>query len=584
MFSFKKGKKKKEPKKVLKKEDNREFYKPYRVEYKKLRNASMILIIPFLGLGFRYAYLGVIKADTLATIGNGQYVYKENLEDIPYRVYDCNDKNFYESIKKYSIVIDPIAYKKFNTDMEAEAIKTLKYILRNYNKDYLLPDEINKTLNDKITYDIDLETYNKIKEMNNLNFIKGVYIYESTNTDKKNNWDIVNLLTNPLDNKDGSKKPKDTLEAMIADKTKDNIISKIVYEKDVTGKLMEPKYIEGEHNVNLKLTLDKNLQDSIHDMLQDEMYEKYDEVGVVLMEADTGKIRALTQRNYNLPNVNIGATSNHGYFPGSIFKVLVHEMGMEKGITWPTKVYKRNKNIKEFNNKDQLTVREALIWSSNDIFYQIGEEVGFDNIKKIAKQHGMMEKVLGLYHEQAGNFEVDENNLTTDQVRHSAIGQKIRITPLEALSIPSTVINDGYYVKPQIIDSFVDNEGKEIEGYEVEKERIIKKSTASSLKENMKDIVNSATGTGNNAKFDGFDVGGKTGTTEYFEINDKGEREKHCDGWFTGFFNYNDKNYVMVVFVQDIKWDTEYPEEGGTTAAPVFHKVLDLMKENKYLK
>ncbi|MEG2353227.1 MAG: penicillin-binding transpeptidase domain-containing protein [Clostridium sp.] len=563
--------------------DDRGFYRAYRISNKKFKSFGIILIIPLVLLTLRYGYICIFKGHSFKAICNSQYTYVENLEDIPYKIFDSNGEDFYQRIKKYTLVIDPIAYIKFNTDFEAKSIKTLKYILRNYKKEYLLPDEIQEGIDRKIYYVVDEETYNKLKEIENINYIKGVYIYESSNIGRKNNWDIVNLLTNPLDSRDGTKKSKDSLEGIIADKTKNNIIPKVSYEKDVTGRLMEPTYIEGENNINVKLTLDNELQNAIHEILQDEKYEQYDEVAVTLMEANTGKIRAMTQRDYSMPNVNIGAASNHGYFPGSIFKILLHEIGMETGVTWPNKIYERDKTIKEFNNKDKLTVREALIWSSNDIFYQIGEDIGFDNIYKIAKQHGMLEPVLGMHNEESGNFEVDKSNITRDQVRHSAIGQKIRITPLHALSIPTTVINGGKHVTPQIIESFVDNDKEDVEPYEIKEERIIKKSTASSLKENMIDIVNSSIGTAKNANVDGFTVGGKTGTSEYFEVDNEGNRVKHCDGWFSGFFTYKKIEYSMVVFVKDINCNSDYPEEGGTTAAPVFNRILKVIEEKNCL-
>ena len=58
----------------------------------------------------------------------------------------------------------------------------------------------------------------------------------------------------------------------------------------------------------------------------------------------------------------------------------------------------------------------------------------------------------------------------------------------------------------------------------------------------MMDVVNKGTGT--SAYIQGMDIGGKTGTTEYY-VNDK----EYSDGWFAGFFNLNGKNYSMVVFV-----------------------------------
>jgi cell division protein FtsI/penicillin-binding protein 2 len=88
-------------------------------------------------------------------------------------------------------------------------------------------------------------------------------------------------------------------------------------------------------------------------------------------------------------------------------------------------------------------------------------------------------------------------------------------------------------------------------------------------------------GTGEKAYIEGMDVGGKTGTTEYF---DKGE--ECSDGWFVGFFNLNGKNYSMVVFVPKIpiNIDGKNDEEGGTTAAPIFKEIVESLKTLKTIK
>ncbi|WP_242947023.1 hypothetical protein [Clostridium haemolyticum] len=43
-------------------------------------------------------------------------------------------------------------------------------------------------------------------------------------------------------------------------------------------------------------------------------FNKYDQIGVVLMEANTGKIKAMVQKDDSKPNVNIGASTQNGFF------------------------------------------------------------------------------------------------------------------------------------------------------------------------------------------------------------------------------------------------------------------------------
>ena len=48
------------------------------------------------------------------------------------------------------------------------------------------------------------------------------------------------------------------------------------------------------------------------------------------MESSTGKIRAMAQKDDNLYNANLGYPSTNGALPGSIFKVIVDEAGIDR--------------------------------------------------------------------------------------------------------------------------------------------------------------------------------------------------------------------------------------------------------------
>ena len=55
------------------------------------------------------------------------------------------------------------------------------------------------------------------------------------------------------------------------------------------------------------------------------------------------------------------------------------------------------------------------------------------------------------------------------------IGQSMRVSPLQALAIVNTVVNNGVYVKPYLVDSLVNNNGDEIERFTTIKNKVLKK-------------------------------------------------------------------------------------------------------------
>ncbi|KYH35952.1 stage V sporulation protein D [Clostridium tepidiprofundi DSM 19306] len=556
------------------------FYKD-KLSKKRIVSIGILLSIIFFALILRYSYICMYRGDKLAAMAQSQYCYEENIENLNYRVFDTNGKELIEHYFKYYAVIDPMFYLKYNSNKNADEIKDIKRALIKCNADYKLPDEINNVcIKNKIYYEIDENTYKKIINISGLERIKGFYVYRNSIAKSDKAWNIINMLTRKFDSRTGKPKKQYCLEMYIEDKVAKNKFTEIKIMNDIYNDKYNNKIVMPSDNINVKLTLDKNIQDSIKRIISNKKYDKYEEISVVLMEAKTGKIKALTQRDDSKPNLNLGVASNHGYFPGSIFKVIVEEAGLDLGIISKHDVYEYTDAKSRSSEKKNMTVEKAFITSSNDVFYQIGEEVGFDNIYRYAYKQGLLNTVLNLYDEQNGNFEVIENNITVDQVRQAAIGQKIRITPVEALSIPSTVVNNGIYVRPYIIEGFVDSNNNYIEKEHSIKRRVMKKSTAKILKEQMQQVVNSHFGTGRNAKISGINMGGKTGTTEYYEIDDHNKRQKYSDGWFVGFFEHNKKIYSMVVLVRKININTE---EASNTAVPIFKEIVEELIKSKYV-
>lgn len=560
------------------------LFLPPRKYEQRIKKVCLFLSLIFLLLVVRYLYVMVFEGERLRAKVNSQFCYTENMKDRNYKLIDKNGKEFIEYEKKYFAVIDTGFYLTYNKNKQSDNIKRAKYILRDYKKEYNFPDEIEeRDFNKKIKYEINMETYDKLKEVSD---IKGFYIYDYNQSKLDKNWNIVSIMDSANNLRDSSLKSKGTLEKTMLDIRKENEVDKILVQKqlDTHGKKVILK--NSNENLNFRLTLDKDIQSHIENIIKNESFKNYKDIGVILMESETGKMLSMAQKDDNRPNINIGVASNNGYFPASIFKIVTATSAIDNNISQMDKIYKRNKDIKEYNNREFMSLKEGLIHSSNDIFYQVGEEVGFNNIYKYAKKFGLLDPVLGLQDEKMGKFEVDVENVSRDELRHSAIGQKIRITPLEALNIPNVIINKGELVKPYIIDAIVDEDNKVIKKIVNSREKVIKNSTAKIMENSMIDVVENPEGTGHKAKVQGIRMGGKTGTSEYYEIKD-GERKKFSDGWFTGFFRINNKDYSMVVLVRDIDWvKRKYggkEEDGGNTAAPIFRKIVENLSEKNLL-
>ncbi|AKN29384.1 peptidoglycan glycosyltransferase [Clostridium carboxidivorans P7] len=527
-----------------------------------------MFIIFIIGIYVRIVYFQYFSSNKLSVMANSQYSYKEDITDANYMLFDSNGKQLLDYKKKYYVVICPDIFIKNNQDTDSDKILTLIYILRNYNNEYDLSKITNLSSSQKLYYEIDENTYNKLK---NVKGVKGFYTYTYSSINRDGTWKIENLLTSTKKTDSNQLKSSNSLEMQIADKTKNNKKPQVIIDRDVNGNVTNEKTELPEKNMNVRLTVDKNIEDKIKETLNDDKYKNFSQIGVVLMEANTGNIKAMVQKNDNLPNINLGAATNHGFFPGSIFKVIVEEAGLDrKTLSLNDKFTCKGLYESEEPPHGTLNPAQALIESCNDIFFQIGNKVGFNNFYDNAKSQGLLEKSLGLDCEKEGNFEVKDPKYGDGSLGAASIGQGIRITPIEAINIVNTVINEGVYVKPKILDAYVDDNNNEIEKLNSNGHPVIEKSTANVLKDQMIEVIKQ--GTGKAAAVDNVEMGGKTGTTQRVEMSKSlAKSEEHSDGWFVGFFKFKGKYYSMVVFVKDIDKDKE---SGGITAAPVFKDVV----------
>ncbi|MFT5872646.1 MAG: cell division protein FtsI/penicillin-binding protein 2 [Clostridium sp.] len=540
----------------------------------KIRTWSIMIIFMLLlcFLTWKITNLMYFKSEPLKTMANAQYTIDEKY-GLQYNLIDCNGLDLLNYEVNYYAIIDPVDYIRFNEYTSKYDMQALTITLRNYNSNYDLEKIKGTGSGEKIRYKIDEITFDKLKDIKE---VKGFYAYAANEVIKVKNWKIENLLIELNYDKIGGAsalKSADTLEMQIYNKTKNNKFSKITFAKGVNGEIADGKIIEPENNTNVRLTLDKEIQDKVCAILHEEEYKKYKQVGVLLMESSNGKIRAMSQKDDSAYNANLGYPSTNGAFPGSIFKVIVDEAGLDMNLIDNNKEYTINRDYPledPYMGQNQYTLAEALAHSSNNVFMQLGETVGLQNIYNYAKKQGMLGKVLNFQQEEIGKFEGDLLNPVVGDLSQTAIGQNVRITPLEAISIPSTIINNGIYVQPSLIDAYVNENNKILEKITPKITRILKKETAEKVKLHMMDVVNK--GTGIHAAISGMDIGGKTGTTEDGETS---------DGWFVGFFNLHGKSYSMVVFVDniDVNIEGKNDEEGGNTAAPLFKKVVNELND-----
>ncbi|WP_461204501.1 penicillin-binding transpeptidase domain-containing protein [Clostridium sp. DL1XJH146] len=540
-----------------------------------------LLLLSFLAL--RLYFIMNKSSEELGAIADAQITIKEVKGTLNYNLLDCNGKDLLKYKEKFYFCVYSNLFSKNIYNTKLDDLIAMNIILKKYNKDYNLMN-IDVDSYEKLTWEIDEKTYNELREIKG---VKGVYTFSCKDIDSENRESsIENIITNPIyykrisDNSEikyvETEKPEGSLEDEIIKKTSNNDYVNDIFKIDESGAVENISSEIPKENLDVVLTIDKEIQLKIEEVLNSEKYKDDEQIGVVVMESDTGKIRGLAQKDYFIDANIVLGTGTESFCPGSIFKILVEEAGLEKEVVDLNKVYIHEENgITDHFEWDSMKIDEGFIRSCNNLFSQVGEELTVDVMNSYAEKQGLYEKVVNIAQEKEGVCDND-----TDAWGLTSIGKKSQITPIEAISIPNTIINGGVYVKPTIIEGYADNSSNIIEQKEKEEERIISEKNANIIKNQMIDVVRDEDGTGRKAYSSYINLGGKTGTAGRKEegefISDKDDYDDiECnDLWFAGFFEIDNKNYSMIVFVPD--------KEVGVYASEICAPIFKDIAENLY--
>lgn len=487
-----------------------------------------------------------------------EYVSQSNM-----KIFDCSGIDMMKYNKKYVVVIDTKPFKLNNYEETLEDLLALNFIMKSEDKKFNFTDIMTKT--GKIYYKVTDETYNKINSLDN---IKGIYTYVYDELDLKERWRVENFIASISD----ENIQKDSFEEKIASLRKENSMPTIGFNLDEKSIYKSNEINYGENNKNIRLTVNKEWSEKIEDILKDEKNSYLDNVGVVLLEADTGRIKAMVQKDESEANINLGI-GQIGYEPGSIFKVITEAVALNEGKINLGDTFNCNGKICTNLGKPYahgpLTVNEALQVSCNDIYASIGELAGYENMLKYTTNLGLYRKVLGLSGENREEA-VGVIPKISDGISNFSIGQCITVTPLQIAGAINAIVNDGIYIKPTLIEAIVDNNNNILEEQKEEGHRVFKSTTAKLVQNSMYDVI--WKGTGYAAKIDGIIQGGKTGTST-------GEGGATTHGWFAGYFELDGKMYTLVVLAPNINGvDSEGKDlGGGNTATPIYKDVVEAL-------
>ncbi len=347
-------------------------------------------------------------------------------------------------------------------------------------------------------------------------------------------------------------------------------------------------------DANLQKVAEKALEKNIKDIADGKYGEGNDaDAGaVVVMNVNTGEILAMASYpDYNPekyseeydPDDKTGKYVNRAISaekaPGSTFKMVVASAALDTGeITTKTRIndtgvypygdgqacwYYRSYGV----GHGYLNLTQAIKYSCNYFFYDLGYRMGIDTIADYAGRYGLGKRTgVELMGEEDGIVAsrdyANSIGYTTwypADTLSAAIGQSFnQFTPIQMARYISMVANGGKNVDVSIIKSIINPDGTEVSKEEIEnfvkdtvgtenelKEDLhISEENLDAIREGMKGVTSESGGTAYStfADFD-IDIAGKTGSAQ---TGVEGE----ADGWFVGFAPYDEPEIAVVVMVE----------------------------------
>ncbi|WP_046498470.1 penicillin-binding transpeptidase domain-containing protein [Streptomyces odonnellii] len=267
--------------------------------------------------------------------------------------------------------------------------------------------------------------------------------------------------------------------------------------------------------------------------------------------------------------------------PGSTFKLVVAAAALEDGLyssvdeptdspdpyTLPTTTtVLRNENSSA--PCENASIRTALAYSCNTVFGKMADDLGQEKVRAMAERFGFDDTTQDV--PVRASESVYPSGMDRAQTALSGIGQfDVTATPLQMAMVSAALANDGLLAAPHMVSKVVDASGDTLRSYpDGDTTRIVSSSTAGQLRSAMVTVVEDGTGT--NARVDGAEVGGKTGTAQHGVDN---SRTPYA--WFTSYAKdtATGKEVAVAVVVED-SGAARSEVSGNGLAAPVAQKMM----------
>ncbi len=303
----------------------------------------------------------------------------------------------------------------------------------------------------------------------------------------------------------------------------------------------------------LILSLDTNLQFIVKKELENSS-KIFNANGAasILLDAENGEILSLVSlpdydinKRVKINDDNYMNKITKGVFElGSIFKTFTITLALDERLVEPETIINDISqkvkcsiydisDIKKFPTS--MSVEDILIQSSNIGTLKIAKNIGEKKYKNFLKKINILASPKIELDEVGTPIPFKWNKCKLETISY---GHGITTTPLQAATAYASLINGGILVSPTLLKNKKNHQ---------QRKRIISEESSNKIRKILRKVVTDKKGTASLADVYGFNVSGKTGTSQYY--NDKSKNINT----FISFFSAVGKKYVLLVMYDDPK-------------------------------
>ena len=334
--------------------------------------------------------------------------------------------------------------------------------------------------------------------------------------------------------------------------------SKVVdpYVKQVLADLQAQGYNPYSDGLKVHTNLDLDAQQHLYDAANKNVQFQNDKMqaGVAVTDPHNGQIIAMLGGRHTgnvVYGLNRAVQSNRS--SGSTAKPLMDYGPAIEYLQWPT--FKliadtrfvfpgTNTVLHDFDKKykGNMTMREALVQSRNVPAIRALQAVGI---------------------KRATSF-LDGLGISQKQPYTLQNGIALYISPLQVSAAYAAFANGGTYYKPYYISSITTQDGS-VKQFNPKGKRAMNKATAYMITDKLKGVFTDSQGSATDARLNGVNQAGKTGTTNY---PGNSSQSGVMDSWMAGY----NKNYSIAVWT-----GYDHPLEPGGSISEQYVKSAQLL-------